>query len=374
MKGAFKIATIKGIGLYVHWTFLLIVGWIMVAGAAHGNSFGQLLWSLLFLLSVFACITLHELGHALVAARFGIMAKDITLLPIGGMANIEKFPESPAQELAISVAGPVVSLVIAFLLWLVFRTYPSELMVVGGGGITQVPSFLYNLSLVNVVLAVFNLIPAFPMDGGRILRALLSFKLDHLRATNIAATAGKVIAVLFIVAGILIFNPFLPVIGVFIIFSASVEAYYLRLRTLVKGLKLNDVLIHNYNSLVDATTVQQAVKVLETDQSKYFILTDNGSPAGTINRIEIVKAAAEGHESILLRNLPKEPPEYLDGSQEVADVLEKLARNSHHIFPVMENGKLSGVVTLNHIIEHQLMNKRHLALQHRIGPIANLFR
>lgn len=374
MKGAFKIATIKGIRLYVHWTFLLIVGWIMVAGAAQGNNLVQLLWSLLFLLSVFACITLHEFGHAMVAARFGIMAKDITLLPIGGMANIEKFPESPAQELAISAAGPIVSLVIAFLLWLAFRTYPPELMVVGGGGITQLPSFLYNLSLVNVVLAVFNLIPAFPMDGGRILRALLSFKLDHLRATNIAATAGKVIAVLFIVAGILIFNPFLPVIGVFIIFSAGIEAYYLRLRSLVKGIKLNDVLIRQYSSLADNITVQEAAKVLETDQSKYFILTDNGRPAGTINRIEIVKAAAEGHEDLRLRDLPKEPPEFLDGSQEVADVLEKLARNSHHIFPVMDNGQLGGVVTLNHIIEHQLMNKSHLAQQKRIGPIATLFR
>jgi Zn-dependent protease len=371
MRGSYKILAIRGISLHLHWTFLLLIGWVLLVNAAAGNNVEQLTWSLLFLAAVFACITLHELGHAMMAARFGIKAKDIVLLPIGGIASIEKFPDNPRQELAISIAGPLVNLAIAGILWLFIPGMPliedQQHMTIMHGH-----DLLYNLLIVNAALAVFNLIPAFPMDGGRVLRALLGFKLNYIQATTIAATVGKVIAILFIVAGIILINPILPAIGIFIIFSAGAEEYYLRLKSLVKGIKLNEVLMYDYNSLQANMTVQEASTVLNNNHSKYFILMDGTNPAGTINRMEIIKELADMHYNEPIKNLVKEKPEPLNGNKEIETVLEKLARNDERIYPVMDNGNFIGVVSLNHIIEYLLLNKVNTKEYSRIRSLAGL--
>jgi Zn-dependent protease len=371
MRGSYKILTIRGISLHIHWTFLLLIGWVLIVNAAAGNNVEQLTWSLLFLAAVFACITLHELGHAMMAARFGIKAKDIILLPVGGIASIEKFPDNPKQELAISIAGPLVNLAIAGILWLFI---PNISLIEDQQHMTIMHGhdFLYNLRIVNVALAVFNLIPAFPMDGGRVLRALLGFKLNYIQATTIAATVGKVIAILFIVAGIVLINPILPAIGIFIIFSAGAEEYYLRLKSLVKGIKLNEVLMYDYNSLQANMTVQEASNVLNSNHSKYFILMDGTNPAGTINRMEIIKELAEMHYNEPIKNLIKEKPEPLNGNKEIETVLEKLARNDERIYPVMDNNNFIGVVSLNHIIEYLLLNKVNTKEYGRIRSLAGL--
>jgi Zn-dependent protease len=371
MRGSYKILNIRGISLHIHWTFLLLIGWVLLVNVNAGNNVEQISWSVLFLLAVFACITLHELGHALMAARFGIQAKEIVLLPIGGIASIEKFPDNPRQELAISIAGPLVNIAIAGLLWLLIPNLPlvenqPHLSIMHGH------DFLYNLRIVNVALAVFNLIPAFPMDGGRILRALLGLKLNYIQATTIAATVGKIIAVLFIIAGIVLINPILPAIGIFIIFSAGAEEYYLRLKSLVKGIKLNEVLMYDYNSLQANMTVQEASNVLNNNHSKYFILMDGIDPAGTINRMEIIKALADMNYNEPVKNLVKEKLESLHGDKEVETVLEKLARNDERIFPVMDNSHFIGVVNLNHIIEYLLLNKVNTKEYGRIRSLAGL--
>ncbi len=371
MRGSYKILSIRGISIHIHWTFLLLVGWVILANASTGNNIEQITWSLLFLLAVFACITLHELGHALMAARFGIQAKEIVLLPIGGIASIEKFPENPGQELAISIAGPLVNVAIAGLLWLLI---PNMSIIENGQHMTIMHGhdFIYNLRTVNIALAVFNLIPAFPMDGGRILRALLGFKLNYIQATTIAATVGKVIAILFIMAGIVLINPILPAIGIFIIFSAGAEESYLRLKSLVKGIKLNEVLMYDYNSLQANMTVQEASNILNSNHSKYFILMDGANPVGTINRMEIIKAIAEMNYNVPVKNLLKEELQSLNGNKEIDTVLEQLARSDERIYPVMDNSQFVGVVSLNHIIEYLLLNKVNTKEYGRIRTLAGL--
>jgi Zn-dependent protease len=371
MRGSYKILTIRGISLHVHWTFVLLIGWVLLVNAGAGNDINQISWSVLFLLAVFVCITLHEFGHALVAGRFGIQAKEIVLLPIGGIASIEKFPDNPRQELAISIAGPLVNLAIAVLLGLFIPGTPL-IKNDPGMSIMHGHDFIYNLRIVNISLAVFNLIPAFPMDGGRILRALLGFKLNYIQATTIAATVGKIIAILFIVSGIILINPLLPAIGIFIIFSAGVEEYYLRLKSLVKGIKLNEVIMYDYNSLQANATVQEASNVLNSNHSKYFILMDGIDPKGTINRMEIIKALAEMNYSQPVKNLVKEKLELLNGNNEIDTVLEKLARNDEQIYPVMDNSHFIGVVSLNHIIEYLLLNKVNTKEYPRIRSLAGL--
>jgi len=372
MRGAYKLLSIRGINISVHWTFLLLIGWVLLVNGSRGNNIEYLSWSVLFILAVFACVTLHELGHALMAARFGIKAKDIILLPIGGIASIEKFPENPRQELAISIAGPLVNIVIASLIWLILLPNSSFLETPQDISIMHGHDFLYNLRIVNIGLAVFNLIPAFPMDGGRILRALLGFKLNYIQATTIATNVGKFIAVIFIAAGILLINPFLPVIGIFIIFSAGAEEYYLRLKSLVKGIKLNEVLMYDYNALQTNMTVKEAANILMSNHSKYFVLMDGANPVSTINRLEIIKAISEMNYDEPLKKLVTKELDYLNGSQEVETVLEKLAHNDERIFPVMENNQFVGVVSLNHIIEFMLLHKVNTKEYGRIKSLVGL--
>lgn len=372
MRGSFKIMTIRGINISIHWTFLFLVGWIVLVNARLGNTVPELAWSLLFLAALFACITLHELGHALMASRYGIKAKNVVLLPVGGIASIEKFPSNPKQELMISSAGPAVSFLIALVLLPFIGDYRPIWEFKADVSITHGHDFLYNLHIANVTLAVFNLIPAFPLDGGRILRALLGFKINYVRATTIAAYVGKVIAIAFIVLGIIFTNFFLPVIGIFILFSAGMEEYYLRLKSLVQGMKLREVLMYDYNSIQSNTPVKDAASVLMNNHSKYFVVMEGAQPIGAINRIEIIKAIAEKNYDELVGNLMHQELVYLDADQPVDSVLEKLAENDERVFPVMEADQFVGVINFSHIIEYLLIHKVDSKDYDRIKTLAGL--
>lgn len=374
MKGAFPILSVHGIRLFIHWTFFLLLGWVLLVNLQSGYRFPQLFWSLLFLLATFACVALHEFGHALVAARFGIRAKNIVLLPIGGVASIEKFPANPKQELSISIAGPLVNIAIALLLLPFLQAYTPIWQLKEPISIAQGQHFLYNLHLVNLSLAAFNLIPAFPMDGGRIFRALLGFRMNYVKATTIAAGMGKFIAAIFIALGILFMNLFLPLIGLFIILSASTEEYYLRLKTLVQGLTLKDVLMYDYNSLQAGMHVQEAAGALMNNHQKYFILMEGSQPVGAINRMEIIKAIAEKKYTIPLRELLQEELPAFTSSQSVESVLENLAGSNDRIFPVMEENQFIGVVNFPHIIEYLLLHKAESQEYGRIKSLAGLLR
>ena len=230
MKWSWSIGRIAGIDIRVHATFLLLVGfyalssWALEGYIIHGIRMG------VFILTLFGCIVLHELGHALTAKRFGIATRDITLLPIGGIAHLETIPEEPRKELLIAVAGPVVSAAIAV------AFYGASFLTAGnvdnrfawGGG-----PLLQQFGAANLFLVLFNLLPAFPMDGGRILRAALAPSLGSLRATEIATRVGQFAAVIFGLTG-LFFNPMLMLIAVLIWFGAAHEAAAVQMRALLR--------------------------------------------------------------------------------------------------------------------------------------------
>ena len=374
MKGSIKIIDIRGINIFVHWTFLLLAGWLILAGLRYGDDIRQLAWSILFILAAFASVTLHEAGHALMARVFGIKAKNIVLLPIGGTASIEKFPDNPAQELAISIAGPLMNVVIALLLW--WATYPHTSFWALPQDMNDIPGkgLLYIFRIGNIGLAVFNLIPAFPMDGGRILRALLGFRYNYVRATSIATVFGKIIAVAFIGLGIISFSAPLAIIGLFILFSASTEEYYLRLRSLAKGVTLSDALMYDFTRLQADMTIHEAAGILSANHSKYFILVDKDLPAGAVNRLEIVKGIAEMKYNETLKTLIREELECLDGDLQVDSVLEKLARDDERVFPVMNEGRFAGIVTFTHIIEYLLLHKAGSQEFTRLRSLVGLMR
>lgn len=208
-----KLGQVKGIGIYVHGTFLILLAWIGLSSALRGHGLTATLEGVLFTVAVFAIVVVHELGHALAAARYGIRTRDITLYPIGGVASLERIPENPRQEFVVALAGPAVNLALAAGLAAILGVEKVPLGVhdvhlIGG-------SFLTKLMWVNVSLGLFNLLPAFPMDGGRVLRGALALRLGRDRATEIAARVGQVMALGFALLG-LFGNPMLLFIALFV--------------------------------------------------------------------------------------------------------------------------------------------------------------
>jgi Zn-dependent protease len=198
MFGTMKLGKLFGIDTYIHGTFWLLPLFVMFQ--SFGSGLDEMAYRLLLVFGVFACVALHEVGHALAAAAYGIRTRDITLYPIGGVASLEGMPEKPIQEVAVALAGPAVNLVIALGLFL--GMVGSGLSVAALTSAFSIPAFFWDLLLANVVLCVFNLLPAFPMDGGRVLRALLSIRMTRLRATEMAVRVGTVVAALMLVAGL----------------------------------------------------------------------------------------------------------------------------------------------------------------------------
>jgi Zn-dependent protease len=220
MRSSIKIASVFGIEVRIHVTFLLLLAWYWFRGYQIAG-LSSAIQAVLFILALFACVLLHEFGHAFAARAFGIRTPDITLLPIGGVARLNRIPDTPWQELVVAIAGPLVNVVIAAFLILVIH---------GTAGLQQVEyledpriELLAKLLIINVWLVLFNLIPAFPMDGGRVLRALLAMAMPYARATLIAARIGQGLAIVFGIFGFF-GNPFLILIAYFIFVGAQQEA------------------------------------------------------------------------------------------------------------------------------------------------------
>ena len=243
---SFRLGRMLGVDVYVHFTFLLLLGFIGVAHGLAGRSVDAALTGVLFFAGIFLCVLLHEFGHALAARRYGIKTTDITLLPIGGLARLERIPEKPAQELVVALAGPAVNVVIAaglaVGLWLggYWQTL-SSLSLTGG-------NLFERLLLANVFLVGFNLIPAFPMDGGRVLRSLLAMRLGPVRATNLAAAIGKGIAVVFGFVG-LFTNPMLLLIALFVWIGASQEAAAVEMKSAFDGVPVREAMLTQFETL-----------------------------------------------------------------------------------------------------------------------------
>src|SRR5919199_3002616 len=244
MGSSFKIGRAFGIDVKVHWTFLLLLAFFAYAGYRGSGSILYALVTALVIVALFVCVVLHEFGHALVAQRLGIETKDITLLPIGGIARLQSLPERPMDEVKIAVAGPVVNVVLApifFGVAVLLGSSPLDPANILAGGYSVGQIFAY-LGLINVALVAFNMIPAFPMDGGRVLRGLLASRLGPVRATDISSAVGQIFALGFFLVGLLSGNFLLALIAVFIFFGATGEAQMVRQRELTRGLSISDVM------------------------------------------------------------------------------------------------------------------------------------
>ena len=284
MGWSLPIFRVAGIQLRIHVTFLLLIGWLAFGYYAEGGSAAAAA-RVVFILLLFVCVVLHEFGHAFAAKAFGINTPDITLLPIGGVARLERMPEKPMQELVIALAGPMVNVVIALGLFAAggSRALLNPSTIEGGGLIGQ-------LLTINILLLLFNLLPAFPMDGGRVLRALLATRLSYARATQVAANIGQGFAFVFGFIG-LIWNPFLIFIALFVYIGASQEAALAQMKDVSRRFPVSSAMVREFHTLPENATLQEAVDaLLATSQHDFPIVDETGSVAGVLTRHDLIAA------------------------------------------------------------------------------------
>jgi Zn-dependent protease/CBS domain-containing protein len=354
MKYTLYLGKISGIKILMHWTFLILILWIVFSNAKSGADINQIARSVGFILAVFTCVILHELGHALAAKRYNIKTLGITILPIGGLAQLESMPEKPKEELVVALAGPVVNVVISIIL------FPFVLLTAGMADLNTLQTitaqnFLPSLMSINVWLALFNLIPAFPMDGGRILRALLGYKFNHARATEIAASIGQVLAIAIIFFGFF-YNAFLIFIGFFIFLSAKSEAAYSRSKFHLKGFTVNDVLMHQVPFINDSASIKEAADKLLDSQSRDFLVVRDGEPVGTLSREQIIQALAKQGETASVDSIKDNELLSLDPRMELEKAWSLIQQKGKSLMPVFSDGKLVGVVKQENIAEFILIH------------------
>ena len=356
MKGSWKIGKFAGIGVYVHPTFLLLVLWIFFVYWNLGHNLTTVVRGLVFTLAIFVCVVLHEFGHALTARRYGIETRDITLLPIGGVSSLEKMPEEPMQEFHVAVMGPVVSFGIAGVLFLVLKLTGASTLAQMNSWTTA--SFLQRLMMVNLVLGAFNLLPAFPMDGGRVLRALLARYVGFSRATRIAVRVGHTLAVVFGVIG-LFTNPFLVLIAVFIWVGASQELVMVETKSAFAGVPVSRVTVTDVTPISASDPLSRAVELMLHGTQQDFPVIENGRFAGILSNKDLLHGLSQsGSEApvseFMLRKCPAIPP---DAS--VQSALEEFQRSGCRVLAVVDQGRLLGLLTMDNLAKFMTLQSAH---------------
>ncbi len=351
MKWSLFLGRIAGIKIYLHWTFVILLSWILVSQWRQGNSLAEIAYALVFILVVFACVFLHELGHALMARRFKITTKDITLLPIGGLARLKRIPENPREELWVALAGPAVNVAISIIVGVYLLLKPVPLVPdLTTLTLISLDGFLVNLFLVNLLLAGFNMIPAFPMDGGRVFRALLALKLPRLQATKIAAALGQIIAIMLAFLG-LMYNPILLLIAIFVYLGAQFEANFVEQKSLLHPYTVRDIMMRQYHKLNASDPLTEAVKLLLDTQDKDFIVMDQGALYGVVSVKQIIKALQEMGEQAQVGEIMQAEFSSLHPEQSLDEVYEQMQTQKISMWPVIEHGALVGILNLDNLSE-----------------------
>jgi Zn-dependent protease/CBS domain-containing protein len=356
MSWSWRIGRVAGINIYMHWTFLLLLAFIGFLYAAQGSSWVGAAIGIGFVLAVFGCVVLHELGHALTALQFGVSTKDITLLPIGGVARLQRMPEHPGQELLVAVAGPLVNVVIAGVLAVVLWA-TGDLRTATPTSITEIArgNFLANLMWVNGLLVAFNLLPAFPMDGGRVLRALLAMWLDYGTATAIAARIGQMMAILFGLVGLLASNPFLLFIALFVYLGAAAEAQQTEIRTLLSNVSVREAMLSRFQTLAPGDTLGTAADELLAGSQQDFPVVEEDRYLGMLQRKDLVRGIQEHGREAAVGELMTPDCATADLDDGLDAVMRRMNEQQCSTVPVFHLDRLVGVLTLENVGEFMML-------------------
>jgi len=357
MRGSLPLFRFRGIRVLVHWSFLLLPAYIAFTGFSEGTTWPKILVDVGLVMIVFACVVLHEFGHALTAQRFGVGTRDITLLPIGGVASLERMPEDPKQEFWITIAGPLVNLAIAGLAFALLAVSGISILFTDlFDDITSWHSVLAFLFATNIGLFLFNLLPAFPMDGGRILRSLLSLRLSRDRATRIATGVGKVMAVCFVAYGLLNGAPFLAMIGVFIFLSAGSEAKVVRQRSQLRSLLVSGAMRKDPIHLGTNASVQDAWNAMTMVDHRVVLARGPEGYAGVVLREDLRAALAQGYGTGPIASYVKPVPG-VRPEEAALPLYQRMVAEGLRALPVIESGGIIATIELRD-------------LENALGPLA----
>jgi Zn-dependent protease/CBS domain-containing protein len=348
------VGRIAGIDLYVHGTFVLFLGWIALSHALRGHGVAETAAGVALILSVFAIVVLHEMGHALMARRFGIGTRDITLLPMGGVARLERMPDDPKQELLVALAGPAVNAGLAAMLFglLALLKGPlglEDVSVVGGPFVTK-------LMWINVGLAVFNLLPAFPMDGGRVARALLAMYMDPVRATDWAAALGRAFAIFFGLVGFFV-NPMLVFVALFVWMGAQEEAALAHVRWSLHGVSVGQAMITRFRALSPYETVGHAVEHVLSGFQEDFPVVDGTHVVGILTRADLLRAVAAGQSAAAVGAVMRRSFATATEGEPLTEVMQRMNDAETRTTPVVRDGMLVGLLTPERIGEILLLRE-----------------
>ena len=357
MRWSWLVARVAGIGIYIHATFPLLLVWVALGEYRRSSTLPTTLAAVGFILAIFLIVVLHELGHALAARRYHIATRDITLLPIGGIARLERMPREPRQELVIALAGPAVNVALAPILYgalYLSGGIPSAAEMAFGGGLLSWRIFIARLAFTNLfVLAAFNLIPAFPMDGGRVLRALLAMRSrNYARATEIAANVGRLFALAFgIVGGFWLDAPVLVLIALFVWLGAAGEAAAVQQSDTLDGVLVSQLMIRDVRTVGPGEPLSRAVQLALDGFQHDFPVVDGGGVVGLLTRRDLFRTIAEsGPGAQVLAAMRSDVPS-VSPDDEVETVLVQLRSCNCQALPVVHGGRLVGVLSLDTVSE-----------------------
>jgi len=359
MGWSIPIFRVAGIQLRIHVTFLLLIAWLAFGYYAQGGSVAAAS-RVIFVLLLFLCVVLHEFGHAFAAKAFGINTPDITLLPIGGVARLERMPEEPLQELVIAVAGPMVNVVIALGLFVAggSQAFFNPSTIEGGSLVAQ-------LMTINILLLLFNLLPAFPMDGGRVLRALLATRMTYARATQVAALIGQGFAFAFGFIGLL-FNPFLIFIALFVYIGASQEAALAQMKDVSRRFPVSSAMVREFRTLAASATLDEAVDaLLATSQHDFPVVDDTGNVAGLLTRHDLIPALRKSDPSLRVGDVMRRDIPTVTTGTRFEDAFRIMQECNCPAVPVLDRMKrLVGLLTPENVTElmmvHSAMPRRRV--------------
>lgn len=354
MGWSISIGTIAGTRLRIHITFLLFLLWIGVGYWGKGG-IAAATNGVAFILLLFLCVVLHEFGHILTARRFGVKTPDVTLFPIGGVARMERIPEQPGQELAMALAGPLVNLVIAAGLVLALG---SEAVFTKGLALDeQGANLLPHLALANLILAIFNLLPAFPMDGGRALRALLAYRLGRVRATQLAARIGQALAFGFGLLGLIGGNPILVFIALFVYLGAAAEAVDTQMQHIAEGMLVSDAMVTELATLPPSSRIEDAVQILiRTSQQEIPIVDKAGHLLGLLTRNQLIAALHQHGPDIPVAEVMRTDIPAVPARRLLADALRIMREQQLPAVAVANgSGRLVGLVTPENLGEMMMV-------------------
>ena len=347
-KWSWRLTKVLGIDVYVHQTFFLLIAFVAFSSLLGGQGLAAMLRSLFLLVAVFASVVVHEFGHALMARRFGVRTWDITLLPIGGVARLEKMPERPSAQLSVALAGPAMNIAIALVLFVIVSVLGLR-SGVDSIGLAEA-SFLAQLMWLNLLLAGFNLLPGYPMDGGRVLRALLAMHMAPERATQTAARVGQGVAVAFGIVGLFV-SPFLVLIAVFVWLGAQAEHTSSALKVALRGLSVRDGMIKDFQSVSPRDPLSRAVTLTLAGFQQDFPVVEGDRLIGVLTHSALLKGLSEGGVDVPVLQAMAGEPDTATPDDALDPVLSRMHTRGIRALVVMDKQEIVGLLTVGNIGE-----------------------